>query len=128
MKFMGVKYPQDKKTAGGLRIMKYIFISTVKNSGYFMDHKPKQCRTLYFGHELFLCSVCFSEKIHVVPLNNINQIVSIIESVDKRALSLEVKRPGREADHSPPASTEVKEMWMYTSILPYAFMAYCLTS
>jgi hypothetical protein len=25
------------------------------------------------------------------------------------ALSLEVKRPGREADHSPPSSAEVKE-------------------
>jgi hypothetical protein len=30
------------------------------------------------------------------------------------ALSLEVNRPGREADHSPQASTEVKKMWTYT--------------
>jgi hypothetical protein len=30
-------------------------------------------------------------------------------------LSLGVKRPGREADHSPPASAEVKKMWIYTS-------------
>jgi hypothetical protein len=28
----------------------------------------------------------------------------------------EVKRPGREADHSPPTSAEVKNMWIYTSI------------
>jgi hypothetical protein len=34
-----------------------------------------------------------------------------------------VKRPGREADHSPPTSTEVKEMWIYTSTTPYVFMA-----
>jgi hypothetical protein len=27
---------------------------------------------------------------------------------------------GREADHSPPASTEVKKMWIYTSTPPYA--------
>jgi hypothetical protein len=27
-----------------------------------------------------------------------------------RALSLEVKRPGREADHSPPSTAEVKEL------------------
>jgi hypothetical protein len=27
----------------------------------------------------------------------------------------EVKRPGREADHSPPANAEVKRNWMYTS-------------
>jgi hypothetical protein len=39
------------------------------------------------------------------------------------AVSPGVKRPGREADHSPPASAEVKKIWIYTSSLPYAFMA-----
>jgi hypothetical protein len=34
-----------------------------------------------------------------------------------------VKRPGGEADHSPPTSAEVKKMWVYTSTPPYAFMA-----
>jgi hypothetical protein len=34
-----------------------------------------------------------------------------------------VKRAGREADHTPPASAEVKKMWIYTSTPPYAFMA-----
>jgi hypothetical protein len=34
-----------------------------------------------------------------------------------------VKQPGREADHSPPASAEVKKIWIYTSTPPYAFMA-----
>jgi len=29
-----------------------------------------------------------------------------------------VKRPGREADHSPPSSPEVKNMWRYTSTPP----------
>jgi hypothetical protein len=29
-----------------------------------------------------------------------------------------VKRPGREADHSPPTSAEVKKMWIYTSTPP----------
>jgi hypothetical protein len=29
-----------------------------------------------------------------------------------------VKRPGREADHSPPASAEVQKMWICTSIPP----------
>jgi hypothetical protein len=33
-------------------------------------------------------------------------------------LSLRVKRPRREADHSPSWSVEVKNMWSYTSILP----------
>jgi hypothetical protein len=31
------------------------------------------------------------------------------------ALSLGVKRPGREADHSPPSSAEVKNAWNYTA-------------
>jgi hypothetical protein len=34
-----------------------------------------------------------------------------------------VKRPGREADHSPPASAEVKKMWIYTATPLYAYMA-----
>jgi hypothetical protein len=37
-------------------------------------------------------------------------------------LSLEVKRPGLEADHSPSASAEVKKLCVYTPTPPYAFM------
>jgi hypothetical protein len=40
-----------------------------------------------------------------------------------RAISPGVKRPERQADHSPPASAEVKKMWIYTSTPPYALMA-----
>jgi hypothetical protein len=39
------------------------------------------------------------------------------------AFSPGVKRPGREADHSPPFSAEVKKSWVYTSTPTYAFMA-----
>jgi hypothetical protein len=39
------------------------------------------------------------------------------------ALSPGVKRPGREDDHSPPTSAEVKNTWIYTSTPPYVFMA-----
>jgi hypothetical protein len=38
--------------------------------------------------------------------------------VGTRALSLRVKRPGREAGHSPPSSAEVKNAWSYTSTPP----------
>jgi hypothetical protein len=38
------------------------------------------------------------------------------------ALSSGVKRPGREADHSPPSSPEIKNAWSYTSIPQYVFM------
>jgi hypothetical protein len=34
-----------------------------------------------------------------------------------------IKRPGREADQSPPTSAEVKKMGIYTSTPPYTFMA-----
>jgi hypothetical protein len=39
-----------------------------------------------------------------------------------RGLSPGVKRPGRESDHSPPTSAEVKKTWVYTSTPPYLFM------
>jgi hypothetical protein len=40
-----------------------------------------------------------------------------------RDLSKVAKRPGREANHSPPTSAEGKKTWIYTTIPPYAFMA-----
>jgi hypothetical protein len=39
------------------------------------------------------------------------------------ALSPRVKRMGREDNHSPPTSAEVKKTWIYTSTPPYVFMA-----
>jgi hypothetical protein len=34
-----------------------------------------------------------------------------------------VKRPGREVDHSPPTSAEVRKTWIYPSTSPYVFLA-----
>jgi hypothetical protein len=42
------------------------------------------------------------------------------------ALSLGVKRPGHEADRSPPSSAELKNAWSYTSTPQYVFIAWCL--
>jgi hypothetical protein len=42
------------------------------------------------------------------------------------ALSLGVKRPGRETNHSPPPNAEVKNVRRYTSTRHYVFMAWCL--
>jgi hypothetical protein len=36
--------------------------------------------------------------------------------------SLGIKRPEREADHSPLTNAEVKKIWIYASTPPYAFM------
>jgi hypothetical protein len=44
------------------------------------------------------------------------------------ALSLGIKRLGREADHSPPTSVEVKKIFIYTATSPYALMAQYLIS
>jgi hypothetical protein len=38
-----------------------------------------------------------------------------------------VKRPGREAGHSPPTSAEVKKMWVYTSTSPIRLHGVVLT-
>jgi hypothetical protein len=40
-----------------------------------------------------------------------------------RGLFPGVKRPGCEADHSPPTTAEVKKMWTHISASLYAFMA-----
>jgi hypothetical protein len=45
-----------------------------------------------------------------------------------RAPSPGIKQQKREADHSPPTSAEVKNMWIYTSTPPYVFVAWCLIS
>jgi hypothetical protein len=42
------------------------------------------------------------------------------------SLSLEVKRPGREPDHSSPSSAEVTNVWSYTSAPLIRFMAWYL--
>jgi hypothetical protein len=36
-----------------------------------------------------------------------------------------IKRPGREADHSPPSSAKIKNAWSYTSTPQYASLAWC---
>jgi hypothetical protein len=42
-----------------------------------------------------------------------------------RVLSRGAKRPGREADDSPPSSAEVKNAWSSTSTHQHVFMAWC---
>jgi hypothetical protein len=44
-----------------------------------------------------------------------------------RAVPLEVKWAGCEADHSPPSSAEVKDEWSYTSTLPVRLIGMVLS-
>jgi hypothetical protein len=39
------------------------------------------------------------------------------------ALSIRIKRPGHEANNTPPSSAEIKNIWSYTSTPPHVFMA-----
>lgn len=43
-----------------------------------------------------------------------------------KVLSLEVKRPGREAHHSPSSSDKVNNAWSFTSAPPYVHTECCL--
>jgi hypothetical protein len=55
----------------------------------------------------------------------------LIGSVDHPAsypVGTRGKGPVREAYHSLPTSAKVKNTWIYTSTLPYAFMAQCFNS
>jgi len=41
---------------------------------------------------------------------------------------LGVKRPGHEADHSPPSSAEVINAWSYLSTPQYVIMVWCVVN
>jgi hypothetical protein len=62
------------------------------------------------------------QGIERVLLQDIRRAQPRIQLVSE-ALSPGVKREGRETDHSPPASAEVKKLWIYTAASPYVFMA-----
>jgi hypothetical protein len=49
---------------------------------------------------------------------------SLLSSGYKRLFQLEVKWPRLKADFSPPSSTEVKNVWSYTSLPQYASTAW----
>jgi hypothetical protein len=55
--------------------------------------------------------------IHVVETDSVTHPTSYTMGTGGSFLG--VKRPGREADHSPRASAEVKQMWIYTCTPPY---------
>jgi hypothetical protein len=49
-----------------------------------------------------------------------------MDNVQKVNIIVYVWKQGREVDHSPPASAEVKKTWIYIFTLPFAFMVYSL--
>jgi hypothetical protein len=78
----------------GLDICCFSYYGIVRIKPYGVDDREFESRQ---GLGIFLFSTASTEA-HPTSY-----------SMGARALSLEVKRPGREADHSPPSSVEVKE-------------------
>jgi hypothetical protein len=72
--------------------------------GYGLDDRGFESRQ---GLEIFLFYIIVSRAALEPPI----QWVPV-------ALSLRIKRLGREADHSPPSSAEVKNSWSFTSNPP----------
>jgi hypothetical protein len=112
--------------------------------------RPKQETSLAYTSTLTMEAICSSEtsidsqldgRVHAVQVPVVSGIFLLstpsrlvlgptqppIQCV-QGALSPGIKRPGREADHSPPSNAEVKNTWIYTCTPPYAFMAWCLIS
>jgi hypothetical protein len=82
-------------------------------TGYGLDDRGVGVRESRQGQEFsFLHVVQIGSGVHPISYPMANG-----------GFSPGVKRPGREADHSPPASAEVKKMWINTSTPPYSFMA-----
>jgi hypothetical protein len=64
--------------------------------------------------------IAFSSVRHEKTLAGSHMLATCVPS---SILVSTVLLPGREADHSSPASAEVNKIWLYTSTPPYAFMA-----
>jgi len=53
--------------------------------------------------------------------------IFLFTTVSRTALSLGVKRPEREANHSPPSRAEIENAWSYTSTPPISLHAVVLS-
>jgi hypothetical protein len=95
---------------------------------------PQTCNNLPISEAMYF--YCSYEILHpkyakVSPCSNIILPITILGPTQPPiqwvpgALSLGAKRPWCEADHLPPSSAEVKNVWSYTSTPQYVFMVWC---
>jgi hypothetical protein len=105
---------QDRNEGQGVDSNKPSYSSVGRALGYGLDG------VLWFGSRrrlgIFLFITAFQ-----TALGPIQPLIQWIPG----DLSLGVKRPGREAYHSPTSNAEASA-WSYTSTPPYVFMAWCL--
>jgi hypothetical protein len=82
---------------------------------------------LYLTNKAVMCDFASYHK----PLTGM-RIKNLIGSTQPpmqwlpEALSLKVKQPELEADHSPPSGAEIEDAWTYASISPYSFTVWYL--
>jgi len=67
--------------------------------------------------------VFFSPR-HCVQIGNMDRLAFYL--MVPGALSPERKRMSCEADHSPPSTGDVKDVWSYISTAKYVFILWCL--
>jgi hypothetical protein len=98
--------------------------SSVWNVGNLCHHTASQLQYIYDMKDKILVAIInkCSEFFSSPPVNTGSTAKVASYTVGTGSLSSWVKRPGREADHSPPSSVEVKNAWSYTSTPPYVFM------
>jgi hypothetical protein len=81
-------------------------------TGYELDEQGVVVRVLVGAR--ILTFPCHPDRLRGPP--------SLLSNGHRGTLSPGVKRPWRDADHSPPTSAKVKKTWVYTSTPPYVFM------
>jgi hypothetical protein len=141
-------WPPGARTANGTVLCLYVqlYHSLVNQSSEFCRHNPSCCfsPSAYYCFSLsiqsgnfwihrrmtvlFFCALLLIQ-VEVLWRYNTTASRTALGSTQPPiqwvpgALSLGVKRPGREADHSPPSSAEVKNTWNYNYPHQYAFQA-----
>jgi hypothetical protein len=103
-------FKHDNKQSGSIKNRKFINWATTNFS------KKKTCDS-WWGLGIFLFTT--TSRTALGPTKPPIQWVP-------GALSLGVKQLRHEADHSPPSSAEVENVWSYTSTPQCVFIAWCL--
>jgi hypothetical protein len=125
-------HTSEVRLAAMLELIRY-YVTTTYNALIFLPRimKPiKLVKSYYRPNTLRYCALGYGLDDGFEPHQGIGNVLFTTASrpvlgpthppiqLMPRTLYLGVKRPGREADHSPPSSAEVKNTWSYISTPP----------